>query len=691
MPAKYFSNETPMMTTLDSYYWLRLAKISSSTQAKSERDQLSNFPDGKRFKLPLIAHMIAKIAPIFSNDHYEGSIFLMIGLSGAFIFPLALYFYLIGFPISGLLGGLIGTFAFEYLIRTGVGRVDTDVLILFFLFLTSVFILQASKARRSFYILFYSGLAGYTAYLLTEWWSNNVFILAFAAILLSSLWVYPKSSNDKPRDQKNLKLIHRRPTPKFRLVVSSIALGFFLVCSSGFNFSDLLSGDFYTPAARYLKEYLAMEDSVEIEGVESGVLPNVVEFPNAIKTVTEATKFNILGSLNLLLKSPTLSAAGLISFLIFFVLHWRRLIPIILIFFVGALTFYSSRRFAIFLAPFVGIGYGFMVTVVVRWAFEFFHTIGPKTGTPESPRFGQNSKRSSYLSWHRLREYANYCVAALFFLSITSKTAIGFIPEPSVPAQNYASFLYLKDNLPKHSAIYTWWDYGYALTEITGRATFHDGGSQHTPKTFFIAQSFLSDSQEELYNTISYLTSQGVSGIYQMIENDIAYEDILFNVKSNHPELQNKNIYLLYSKDMIGKYQTINSIGHWDVKRKALGPKKNYRELNCNRYHDKQLVCNEGTIDLEKGVTHEGKPLREAIIVDDGYVQHRIFYPRNQGQYLQILSNQSEPMGVQLIDEEVYRSNFNQMFLLGQFDDNLFEQYYNAFPWTRVFRVRPKQ
>ena len=683
MPTKYFSNETPMMTTLDSYYWLRLAAMSKSIQAKSERDQLRNFPDGKILTSPLIAHVMAKVAPIFSKDFYEGNIFLMIGLSGAFIFPLALYFYFIGFPISGLLGGLIGTFAYEYLIRTGVGRVDTDVLFLFFLFLTSVFVLQASKARKIIYILLYSGLAGCTAYLLTEWWGKNVFVLTFAAVLLLSLWVYPQSSNVKPHDQNHLQLIRRLPTLKFRLFVSSVAVGFFLVCSSGFNFPNLLSGDFYTPAAHYLKEYLATEDSVEID--------RVVEFPNVIKTITEATKLNTLDSLNLLLKSPTLSTAGLIGLLIFFVVYWRRLIPIILIFFVGALTFYSSRRFAMFLAPFVGIGYGFMLTMVVGWVFELLHNIGQRIARSETSRFGQYSKRFSCLSRHRLREYANYCVAALFFLSITSKTAIGLVPEPSVPAQNYASFVYLRDNLPKHSAIYTWWDYGYALTEITGQGTFHDGGSQTSPKTFFIAQSFLSDSQEELYNTISYLTSQGVSGIYQMIENEITYEEILFNVKSNPPELQNRDIYLLYSKDMIGKYQSINSIGHWDVKRKVLGPKTNYRELNCNRYRDKQLFCKDGTIDLEKGITHEGKPLRETIIVGDGYIQHRIFYPRNQGQYLQILSNQSELMSVQLIDEEVYRSNFNQMFLLGQFDDNLFEQYYNAFPWTRVFHVRPKE
>lgn len=81
--------------------------------------------------------------------------------------------------------------------------------------------------------------------------------------------------------------------------------------------------------------------------------------------------------------------------------------------------------------------------------------------------------------------------------------------------------------------------------------------------------------------------------------------------------------------------------------------------------------------------------MRETVIIDGGHTQHTIPYETNEGQYLQVISNQSDLVSVQLIDEEVYRSNFNQMFLLGQFDDNLFEQYYNAFPWTRVFRVKP--
>ena len=43
---------------------------------------------------------------------------------------------------------------------------------------------------------------------------------------------------------------------------------------------------------------------------------------------------------------------------------------------------------------------------------------------------------------------------------------------------------------------------------------------------------------------------------------------------------------------------------------------------------------------------------------------------------------------MQLIDEVVFSSNYNQMFLLGRYDEELFEETYNAFPFSRLFRVK---
>ena len=41
---------------------------------------------------------------------------------------------------------------------------------------------------------------------------------------------------------------------------------------------------------------------------------------------------------------------------------------------------------------------------------------------------------------------------------------------------------------------------------------------------------------------------------------------------------------------------------------------------------------------------------------------------------------------VQLIDEVVFLSNYNQMFLLGRYRDDLYEETYNAFPFSRLYQ-----
>ena len=76
-PAKYFSNETPMMTTLDSYFWLRWAKEYKEGAIPEGRDRLRNFPDGKKSQsVPLISYLIAKAAPSFDNNYYRTGFFL---------------------------------------------------------------------------------------------------------------------------------------------------------------------------------------------------------------------------------------------------------------------------------------------------------------------------------------------------------------------------------------------------------------------------------------------------------------------------------------------------------------------------------------------------------------------------------------------------------------------------------------
>ena len=180
-PQSYFVGERPMMTTLDAPYWLRWAReyndgtygqkdglrgypentdtfkemsdkelslplkntdttpaYSSSYLSSSSRTQEINYRD-----VPLISLFIAHLAPFFNYNYYLTGNMLIPILASLFILPLGMYFFRIGVPVSGLLGGLIGTFAGGYYMRSSIGRIDTDMLNLFFPVLAGLLILLA--------------------------------------------------------------------------------------------------------------------------------------------------------------------------------------------------------------------------------------------------------------------------------------------------------------------------------------------------------------------------------------------------------------------------------------------------------------------------------------------------------------------------------------------------------------------
>jgi dolichyl-diphosphooligosaccharide--protein glycosyltransferase len=76
------------------------------------------------------------------------------------------------------------------------------------------------------------------------------------------------------------------------------------------------------------------------------------------------------------------------------------------------------------------------------------------------------------------------------------------------------------------------------------------------------------------------------------------------------------------------------------------------------------------------------------VFIRDGQVLREQEFGHKQGYTQQLLVSGRQIVDVQLIDELVFRSNFNQMFLLGRYEDELFEETYNAFPISRLYRVK---
>jgi dolichyl-diphosphooligosaccharide--protein glycosyltransferase len=285
--------------------------------------------------------------------------------------------------------------------------------------------------------------------------------------------------------------------------------------------------------------------------------------------------------------------------------------------------------------------------------------------------------------WNWVRQGTLYLGMAVFFWLISGQTAISFVPGPSIHTGLYATFLEVKKRVPKNSALLTWWDYGFAITDATGLSTFHDGSAQFSPTTYFIARSFISSDQEELYYITQFLATEGNRGI---AENNSSPEALLEAVRNPQHKPWDP-IYLFFTADMTGKYGAISKLGSWDIVNGGSKP-RGYQNLACNKITNEEMNCRGAKIDMKAGNINNQVALKRMIFIRDGQVLREQKFRHAQGYTLQVLLTGQRIMEVQLIEEAVFRSNYNQMFLLGRYDGELFEETYNAFPFSRLFRVK---
>ena len=100
------------------------------------------------------------------------------------------------------------------------------------------------------------------------------------------------------------------------------------------------------------------------------------------------------------------------------------------------------------------------------------------------------------------------------------------------------------------------------------------------------------------------------------------------------------------------------------------------------------MNCRRAVIDMKNGNVNQKIPLKRILFVKDGHVIREKKFEYNEGLTLQLFVFGKQIVQVQLIDEVVFKSNYNQIFLLGRYRKDLFEETYNAFPFSRLFRFK---
>jgi dolichyl-diphosphooligosaccharide--protein glycosyltransferase len=613
----------PAMSTLDAYYWLRYAKeYNENKYIPGDNDTLRFFPDysKKPDPVPLLSFLIAKLSFLNNGNYYYTGLYLIPFLASLFVIPLCIYFFILKIPLAGFMGAALSTVSYMYMARTTIGRVDTDALNLFFPLLASLFLLLLYKSQKKSSFLIYSSLTGVTMFFFYWWYFHPGFHVIYLLLLAFIL-------------------IIKKVDLKFFLI--SIAL--YIVCS---NPMYLLNG--FDNLINFLYKYLSVN-----ENGAHGSLPNIMT------TITEAQQRPFNATISSILSNNYINYIGLICFVIAAIIYYKELIPLLPLLLLGLLSFKSSIRFVMFLAPFVGIGYGAIIHIVFMRLNNVFKL------------------KNLYIDLSAL-----FIAFFLILFFIKTVSFYWYDPTPSIPAKTISSFVDLRNIHLDNPKIVTWWDYGYAIEDITNYATYHDGGSQTTIKTYLIAKAFSSLDQLIMRNIISYLNNFGIK---ELIKTNKGNSNEMLDRVLHFSDSPNNDNYILFSSDMITKYRAISEIGTYDMKTGKSAP-GGFQPLVCTSFKEQELSCGKLMLNFETGLINNQIPMKKVDYINKGYVQESLdFY--NNGIYVELLLHDKTLIGVFLLEEDTYYSNFNQIYLLGNFNKTIYKEIYNNFPTLRVFKI----
>ncbi len=745
---QFFFNNRAILTNFDGYHFARLAK----EYRKGTYDKVTNltpqeleklkkyYPKGaiiddKRFvpDFTIKPKPVPMISWIFSHFKYpeNASIWLIPLLAALTVIPALLFFFEINLPFAGVGAAILGSLSIIFVIRTQIARLDTDALNLFFPFLIAYFLLKSVRAyekvleskeendnlksiiKKNKGLIIYPFLASMSFNLFMWWYGHIGFLTAFLGAFSLSIFLtyfsYKTKENKEKFGKSNFLEVIKSLKNNKAFLLGLIQILIFLIFINPLNIIGAIKS-----ALNFFSKYVFLKKEVSYA------------FPNIKISIAEMQKTGgFFKAADLCTTNHLISVLGFIGFLIAFAKHFRYLILLVPLFLLGLSAIKGATRFSMYLGPILGAGFGYYFDLIYSYLYFYMDNI------------------IRYISFVLF----SFIVAYLTF----PKKVLEIPPVPKLPKRLCQDFVNISKKYPE-AWLWTWWDYGYPLEYIASVATYHDGGSQTSYKTYFVATTFSNQNQTQVANTIKTISLIGLYGINKFLEkpkyffsklnttcpsetnliakkirdsifegkiltNDEVLKELLapyFKAKAENLSkniasklLKNKTILFAFTDDEIGKFFWINRFGTWDFI-KGDGDKAGYLPLSCGvgrlKSGSPALVCNMGQnkiiVDLVTGASN-APIIKKVVISNNG----KIVLSKNvsatgnfiieyiaASKKLQDIGGVKIPIknviGIYLITQKVYKSAFNQMYLLGNYDKKYFEEVYNDFPNMRVFKLK---
>ena len=240
----------------------------------------------------------------------------------------------------------------------------------------------------------------------------------------------------------------------------------------------------------------------------------------------------------------------------------------------------------------------------------------------------------------------------------------------------------------------TWWDYGYTSIFFNQLAVLHDGGSQTTPVTYYVAKALLSKSQGDAAEYQKYLMVNGLRGI---ADNDLSGVELEQKILTSSSRLEGMGGYFFLSKDMVKWMPSISKIGLWDLDQNSPVIRNNiqpiqmrYIDLGCYEKVSKNVFkCKRGEVNLNSGSINNQFLINGVSVSFNGKHTGGWKTKNKDAQFVvQIINNSGMESKFYIIPLALYQSTFNQLFFLGKFNKDFFELVEDGYPNYRTYRIK---
>jgi asparagine N-glycosylation enzyme membrane subunit Stt3 len=653
-PQAAFYKETPLLTTFDGYYYARFARdlVEGTYKALDEFRAVPQTPP-RPMPPPLLSLLVAGVAKLTGASVDWVSTFFPAVFGVLLFFPLFLIGRLWGNHLAGFVAGFIALCSPYYVNRSRLGWLDTDCGNVTFTMLAVYLAVKTmtSQGRRQLWYL--AGfLANFLLFLL--WWDQTpsvVVAICLGTLLLS--WVCETKSF-----RQNL-------FPVLVAMLSTIVVMIFLRGVS-----------FWTGLVSHLWGHLQY-----ISKASPG------DFPNIGQSISEQVHIPLHDVVQISAGNWFIFIPAVLGLILLFVRSLRRGLQLLIPIGMGGLAIFTAKRFAIFLAPLIGLGIGYLL----YWLRDQIALL-----------------RSPLYLWKTL--FIGACLVLPIGLSSLVLGSIANTFWPVEPPPLIHGMDMAREKTPPGSVIWAWWDHGYPMLYWSRRGAISDGEFHDGELAMINAFSLATTDYQQSANWMQFYVARGIPGfhrVYEKLGGTAQGLNFIRKVLAAGPDKaasmleeqglkpkdqwlsfffpspqERRPLYLFLDERLVGTSYWWYWLGSWDVVEQD-GEHPFYNSFIQVKRNGNVISGNPPfSIDLDQGAFSAQKtaiPLSKIVFRDGDQWQETIY--RDVGMIFEY--DAMSGWGV-LCSPEVQDSVFNKLFFMGMADIRYFKP---VFLRTGLFHI----